>query len=84
MYSKFIDYIKPIYSVDISKHFPKDTLIVFDEITRIITIQVIIQVMFTMSNGECMSFEVFFATLMYTVVGICVYWLVLKKFISFK
>lgn len=84
MYSKFIDYIKPIYTVDLSKHIPKDTLIVFDEIARIVTIQVMIQVMFAMSNGDCMTFEVFFATLMYTVVGICVYWLVLKKFVSFK
>lgn len=84
MYSKFVDYIRPRIEIDMSKYLPKDTLIVLDEISRIVTIQIVIQFMFAMSNNECMSLELFLANVLYTIVGICVYWLVLKKLVSFK
>lgn len=84
MYSKFLDDVKSFYTLELSKFIPKDILIVADEVTRIVTIQIMIQFMFSMSTSNCISFETFLATLLYTIIGICVYWMILKKFVSFK
>ena len=84
MYSEYISSFNSLYNVEISKYANKEVVVLLDDIVRIAVIQVIVQSMFALSNAEGLSSKVFFSTLLYTVLGVCVYWLVFKKLISFK
>jgi heme/copper-type cytochrome/quinol oxidase subunit 4 len=73
-----------LWSVRITEYFGKDTNIMFDDIIRMVLIQITIQLMFYMSCEDRAFFtEEFFLLLLYIILGILLYWLVFKKAIKF-
>lgn len=73
-----------LWSVRITEYFGKDTNIMFDDIIRMVLIQITIQLMFYMSCEDRAFFtEEFFLLVLYIILGILLYWLVFKKAIKF-
>lgn len=57
----------------------------FEDIVRMITIQITIQFLYYINNTDAGFFTAdFFLLMIYIVLGVCVYWLVFKKLILFK
>jgi hypothetical protein len=84
MYSKFIDDIHSLYSFDVTTVFPKECRVVFDDASRVVVIQVVVQLLFAMSTEGIISVELFMATLLYTIAGVAAYWLIFRRLVSFK
>jgi uncharacterized membrane protein SirB2 len=56
-----------------------------NDIVRMVTIQVMIQFLFSINSEGVAFFSVdFFLLLLYIVLGVCVYWLIVKRFVMFK
>lgn len=57
-----------------------------NDVVRMLTIQWMIQFLFYINNpAEVAFFTVdFFLLILYVVLGVCVYWLVIKKLVLFK
>lgn len=73
-----------LWSMRITEYFGKDTNIMFDDIIRMVLIQITIQLMFYMSCEDRAFFtEEFFLLVLYIILGILLYWLVFKKAIKF-
>lgn len=64
----------------------KEYVDLINDIARMVTIQVTIQFLFFINNpSEINFFSVDFILLvLYMVLGICVYWLIIKKLVIFK
>jgi hypothetical protein len=73
-----------LYHIEISKYIDPELIVLIDDVVRLMVIQIIVQSMFALSNAEGLSGTVFFSTLLYTGLGVCVYWLVFKKLVTFK
>ena len=78
-----MDSCSSLYSVEVPK---KEYLDLINDIARMVTIQVTIQILFYINNpAETQFFSVdFILLLLYVVLGVCVYWLVIKKIVIFK
>jgi len=54
-----------------------------DDILRMVTIQVTIQFLYYMNSSETALFTAdFFLLVVYVVLGVCLYWLVIKKLVK--
>ena len=75
-----------VYDVLLSEKIGKEYLPAVEDITRMIVLQVFVQIMMYLRNpSENSLFDVeFIELLLYIVLGICVYWLLFKKLINFK
>ena len=75
--------MESLYIVDVPN---KEYLGMIDDITRMITIQFMIQFLMFINNPSEVSFFSldFILLVLYIVLGVCVYWLVIKKLIHFK
>jgi hypothetical protein len=64
----------------------KEYVEMINDVLRMLTIQVMIQFLFYINNpSETSFFSVdFFLLILYVTLGVCVYWLVIKKLIIFK
>lgn len=64
----------------------KDYIEFANDLSRMLTIQIIIQFLYFLNNPVEVSFFTadFFLLLLYVALGVCVYWLIIKKLISFK
>lgn len=64
----------------------KEYIDFINDIIRMITIQIMIQFLYYINNPTEVAFfsADFFLLLIYIVLGVCVYWLVIKKLIIFK
>ncbi len=73
-----------LFEIDLG--IEKEYIPVLNDILRMVTIQIITQFMFFLSSPESFPFitNVFFETLLYMMAGISVYWLVLRKVITFS
>jgi heme/copper-type cytochrome/quinol oxidase subunit 4 len=79
--------METLYTLDISEKLGSDEYIpAVDDVTRMVVIQIIVQLMFYLNDPSENEFftETFFATLLYIVLGISVYWLVVKKLITIR
>ena len=79
--------METMYTLDISKHLGSTEYVpVLDDVARMVVIQIMVQFMFFLNDPDENPFfsETFFATLLYIGLGIAVYWLILRKFISIK
>lgn len=57
----------------------------FEDIVRMVTIQITIQFLYYINNTNVGFFTAeFFLLMLYIVLGVCVYWLVFKKLVLFK
>jgi uncharacterized membrane protein SirB2 len=73
-----------LWAVKVTKLFGTDTNVMFDDIIRMVLIQITIQLMFYMSSEDRPFFtEEFVLLVLYIVLGILLYWLVFKKAIKF-
>jgi hypothetical protein len=74
-----------LYKFNISKHVGKEYLPFIEDVLRMFTIQVVLQFMiFVHSPSTNHFFDVrFIEVLVYILLGVSMYWLVLKKLIKF-
>jgi hypothetical protein len=72
-----------LYSVNVPQ---KEYLDLINDIVRMVTIQTSIQFLYFLNNPSQNEFFTsdFFLILIYIVLGICVYWLIIKKIVIFK
>jgi hypothetical protein len=75
-----------IFTVNISERFGKEYVPMFEEMARLVTIQLIIQIMlFTIDNKSFPMITAEFVMLvLFICTGVLFYWLVLKRLIRFK
>jgi len=64
----------------------KEYIDFINDIIRMITIQIVIQFLFYINNPNQMKFFTieFILLLIYVILGVCVYWLIIKKLVIFK
>ncbi len=76
--------VEHLYEINLSKHFGEENVVVFDDLLRMICIQFTIQLMFFIYNPVKHSLldEKFFEILFYMLLGISVYWLIVRKLIK--
>lgn len=72
-----------LYAVELSN---KEYVEFANDILRMVTIQFVIQFLYFLNNPVDVSFFSvdFFLLVLYVSLGVCVYWLVIKKLIMFK
>jgi hypothetical protein len=72
-----------LYSVNVPN---KEYIELVNDIARMVTIQVTIQFLFFLNSpGEVDFFSAdFILMIIYMILGICVYWLIIKKVLIFK
>lgn len=75
-----------LFEIDISNTLGSDYVEMCNDITRFIMIQVGIQIMLSTTDPERFPFftNEFFILLMFIIIGVMIYWLVLRKIITFK
>lgn len=73
-----------LYQLDVSKYIGKDYIPYLDDVARMVTIQLIIQFMLFLQAPSTNPFfdGRFFGLLFYIVLGVSMYWLVLKKLVK--
>ena len=71
-----------LYTVTLAN---KEYLPMVEDILRMMTIQVTLQFLLYINNAEAAFFTAdFFLLLVYIVLGVCVYWLIIKRCVSFR
>jgi hypothetical protein len=76
--------VEHLYEINLSKHFGEENIVLFDDFLRMICIQFTIQFMYFIydpSRNKLFD-EKFFEILFYLLLGITVYWLILRKLIK--
>lgn len=75
--------MESLYTVNVPN---KDYIEFINDIARMVTIQISIQFLFFINNPNAVDFfsADFILMLIYMILGICVYWLIIKKLILFK
>jgi hypothetical protein len=75
--------MESLYTIKIPN---KDYLDFLNDIVRMSTIQITIQFLFYINSPEELNFFSidFILMLIYMILGICVYWLIIKKMVLFK
>jgi hypothetical protein len=73
-----------LLDLDISSNIGEEYVPLMDDVTRMITLQVIIQLMLSLrDNNEYPFFsQTFFELLFYIVLGLMTYWLIIRKVIK--
>ncbi len=81
IFEKNVDHL---YELNLSKHFGEENIVVFDDLLRMICIQFTIQFMYFIYNPSQNSLldEKFFEILFYMILGITIYWLIIRKLIK--
>jgi hypothetical protein len=74
-----------MYTLKVSQLFGDETGPMFHDIIRMVSIQFMIQLMFSLSNPEyAFATSEFIAMLIYIVLGVSLYWLIMRKLVAFK
>lgn len=75
-----------IYSVNVSSVIGPQYIDLINDISRMLIIQISIQLMYYTLNPERFRFFTtdFFMMLLFIVIGVLMYWLVFKKIVVFK
>lgn len=78
IFDKNVDHL---YELNLSKYLGEENVVVCDDLLRMICIQVTIQMMYFIYDPERHSIldEKFFEMLFYILLGIAVYWLIIRK-----
>ena len=84
MSSIFEKDVEHLYEFNLSNYVGNENVVVFDDLMRMICIQFTTQLMFFLSEPtqNRLFDEKFFELLFYILLGIAVYWLVLRKFVK--
>ena len=76
--------IPALFPIDITSKLGNQYVVMFEDISRMILIQLTIQLMFYMSFPDRgFLTEEFILLVLYIVLGVCLYWLVFKHIIRF-
>lgn len=76
---------KALFNVDISSKIGKEYVIVIDDIIRMLTIQFVIQLMLFVSGAtEDLFSAEYILVSVYIVLGVAMYWLVLRNLVKFN
>ena len=75
---------KSLYEIKISDHIDDEYIEYFEDVIRMLVLQIILQFMYHMRDPLHNSFFSldFFELLLYIVLGVSVYWLLFKKVIK--
>ena len=75
--------MKPMVEIELDTD--NYTILVINDVMRMLIIQVVVQVLFAMKNSsiECFS-QVFIENTLFIILGVMVYWLVFKSIVDFK
>ena len=78
--------ISDLYEIDVSDKIGEEYLPMFEDISRMLVLQMFVQFMLFVRNPTIHSFfdSNFIEMLLYVILGLCVYWLVFKKLIKIK
>lgn len=78
--------ITELYELDVSDKFGKEYIPMVEDIMRMLVLQMFVQFMMVLRNpSENSMFDPsFIEMLLYIILGLCVYWLVLKKLVKIK
>ena len=70
-----------LLDLDVSSNIGEEYVPLMDDVTRMITLQVIIQLMLSLRDSQEYPFfsQQFFELLFYIVLGLMTYWLVIRK-----
>lgn len=74
---------KSMFTLDISRVLGEDFAPIANDFTRMLCIQLAIQVLMASSNGGVFTSE-FFLLLLYIALGVLLYWAVVRKILQFK
>lgn len=75
--------METLYTINVLN---KDYVGMIDDVVRMVTIQFMIQFLYYINGSEDVSFfsTDFFFLVIYIILGVCVYWLIIKKLVLFK
>jgi hypothetical protein len=70
-----------LFDLDVSSNIGEEYIPLMDDVTRMITLQVIIQLMLSLRDSNEYPFfsQQFFELLFYIVLGLMTYWLIIRK-----
>ena len=75
-----------LYGLDVTTHLGKEYVPFIEDVSRILIIQIIFQIMLLFKNP--MNFGLFdgdfIESLFYLAIGVCVYWLIFKRLVVVK
>jgi hypothetical protein len=71
------------FNIDISNRFGPEYIPMIEDMARMVTIQLIIQILVVLSGGAS-SLAEFVLLTMYVVLGVAMYWLVMRSVVSFS
>lgn len=82
--SNFNKNVKSLYQIKISKNIDAEYIPYFEDLARMMILQIILQFMYHIRDPEQNTFFTleFFELLMYIILGVSVYWLLFKKVIK--
>lgn len=74
-----------IFTVDISKRFGAEYVAMFDDVSRFVAIQIVIQLLLYTMDGNMFPFfsADFLLLILFIVIGVMFYHLVVKRFVRF-
>jgi hypothetical protein len=75
-----------LYELNVTKQFGKEYIPFFEDLIRVVIIQIIYQIMFVFRNPNVFTLfdGDFLEAVFYLIVGVCVYWLVFKRLVVLK
>jgi heme/copper-type cytochrome/quinol oxidase subunit 4 len=73
--------VEHLYELNLSKYFGQENTVIFDDLLRMFCIQFTIQLMYFLYDPKKNKLldEKFFEILFYMLLGITVYWLIIRK-----
>ena len=73
-----------MYNINVSQYLSKEYIAFLDDVARMVTIQIVIQLMVFLSSPSTNSFfDIrFFEILLYVILGVSAYWLIVKKLVK--
>jgi len=74
--------MESLYVINVSN---KEYVDLVNDVVRMMTIQFVIQILYCVNSDDVPFFSLdFVLLLLYVALGVCVYWMVIKKLVSFK
>lgn len=80
------DAVQSVLTYNVSEAIGKDYVDVFYDVSRMLVIQTVIQLLMSLTSPEAYPFfsTEFILMCLYIVLGVLVYWLIFKKLVHFK
>ena len=75
-----------LYAIDVSRHLGQDAVYALSDVARMLSIQFTVQALLFFNDPLCDAFlsAEFFLMAMYVVLGVLVYWLIVRRIVRFR